>query len=89
MKTSKGAMFKTLLKEVRQFFLFPEDLLILNENKKSNKRRSDRILTILVAVQPGGAHHQGPRQAHKDPGAGDQHFYNKCSRFMVLEDLRY
>jgi hypothetical protein len=55
--------------------------------RKVNKRRSDRILTILVAVQPGGAHHQGPRQAHVDPGAGDKHFYNKCSKIYGLGRL--
>ncbi len=52
-----------------------------------HKRRSDSILFILVAVQPGGAHHQGPRQAHEDPGAGDQHFYNKCSKIYGLGRL--
>ncbi len=38
------------------------------------------ILTILAVFQPGGAHHQGPRQAHEDPGEGDENFYNKCSK---------
>ena len=48
-----------------------------------------RILTILAAFQPGGAHHQGPQQAHEDPGAGDEHFYNNTVKIMVSEDLRY
>ena len=50
------------------------------EARKVHKRRSYRILTFLAAFQPGGAHHQGPRQAHEDPGAGDEHFYNKYSK---------
>ncbi len=52
-----------------------------------HKRRSDPILSILVAVQPGGAHHQGPRQAQEDPGAGDEHFFNKCSKIYGLGRL--
>ncbi len=28
----------------------------------------------------GGTHHQGPLQANEGPGAGDVHFYNKCSK---------
>jgi hypothetical protein len=48
---------------------------------KVDKRRSYRILTVLAVFQPGGAHHQGPRQAlHVDHGAGDENFYNKCSK---------
>ena len=50
------------------------------EARKVHKRRSYRILTFLAAFQPGGAHHQGPRQAHEDPGAGDEHLYNKYSK---------
>ncbi len=62
--------------------------MIQGENKKSiHKRRSDRILSILVAIQPGGAHHQGPRHAHEDPDAGDEHSITNAVRFMVLEDL--
>jgi hypothetical protein len=41
-------------------------------------------LTILAALQSGGAHHQGPGQAHENPGAGDEHFYNKCSKIYGL-----
>ncbi len=48
------------------------------KTRKVHKRRSYRILTVLAAFQPGGAHHQGPLQAHEDPGAGDENFYNKC-----------
>jgi hypothetical protein len=50
------------------------------KTRKVPKRRSYGILTILAVFQPGGAHHQGPRQAHEDPGAEDEHFYNKCSK---------
>jgi hypothetical protein len=50
------------------------------ETRKVHKRRSYRILTFLAAFQPGGAHHQGPQQAHEDPGAADEHFYNKYSK---------
>ncbi len=45
-----------------------------------DKRRSYRILTVLAAFQPGGAHHQGPRQAHEDPGAGEKYFFSKSSK---------
>ena len=48
------------------------------EARKVHKRRSYRILTFLAAFQPGGAHHQGPRQAHEDPGVGDVLFSSKC-----------
>ncbi len=48
--------------------------------RKVHKRRRYRILTILAALQPGGAHHQGPQQAHEDHGAGDEHLNNKCSK---------
>ncbi len=49
-----------------------------------HKRHSYRILTILAAFQPGGAHHQGPQQVHEDPGAGDEHFYNKyCKNYSI------
>jgi hypothetical protein len=47
------------------------------KTRKVHKRCSYCILTVLPAVQPGGAHHQGPQQAHVDHGAGDEHFYNK------------
>jgi hypothetical protein len=47
---------------------------------KVKKRRSYRILPVLAVLQPGGAHHQGPLQAHVDHGAGDENFYNKCSK---------
>ncbi len=57
------------------------------KTRKVHKRCSDRILTILAAVQPGEALHQGPRQAHEDPGAGDEHFYNKCSKIYGLKRL--
>jgi hypothetical protein len=57
------------------------------KTRKVHKRRSDPILTILVAVQPGGAHHQGPGQAHEDPGEGDEHFCNKCSKIYGLGRL--
>jgi hypothetical protein len=50
------------------------------EARKVHKRRGYHILTFLAAFQPGGAHHQGPRQAHEGPGAGDEHFYNKYSK---------
>jgi hypothetical protein len=50
------------------------------KTREVHKRRSYRILTILAVFQPGGAHCQGPLQAHEDPGAGDEHFYNKCSK---------
>jgi len=54
------------------------------KTRRVNKRRSYRILTILAALQPGGAHHQGPQQAHEDPGAGDEHFYNKyCKNYSI------
>ncbi len=49
------------------------------KTRKVHERQSYRILTVLAAFQPGGAHHQGPRQAHEDPGAEDEHFYNKYS----------
>ncbi len=45
-----------------------------------HKRRGYRILTILAVLQPGGAHRQGPLQAHENPGAGDEHLNNKCSK---------
>jgi hypothetical protein len=48
------------------------------KTRKVHKRRRYHILTILAAFHPGGAHHQGPRQAHEHPGAGDEYFYNKC-----------
>ena len=50
------------------------------KTREVHKRRSYRILTFLAAFQPGGAHHQGPWQAHEDPGAGDEHFYSKSSK---------
>jgi hypothetical protein len=54
------------------------------KTRKVHKRHSYRILTILAAFQPGGAHHQGPKQAHEDPGAGDGHFYNKyCKNYSI------
>jgi hypothetical protein len=48
--------------------------------RKVHKRRRYRILTILAVFQPGGAHRQGPLQAHENPGAGDEHLNNKCSK---------
>jgi hypothetical protein len=45
------------------------------------------ILTVLVAVQPGGVHHQGPWQAHEGPGAGDELYYNKWSKIYGLRRL--
>ncbi len=69
------------------FFVSGGSVDTLMKIRKVNKRRSDCILTILVAVQPGGAHHQGPRQAHEDPGAGDEHFYIKCSKIYGLGRL--
>jgi hypothetical protein len=72
LKTSKRALFKTLLKEVWRIFHFwtggTADTLM--KTKKVDKRSSYSMLTVLAAFQPGGAHHQGPRQAHEDPGAG-------------------
>jgi hypothetical protein len=54
------------------------------KTRKLHRRCSYRILTVLAAFQPGGAHHQGPQQAHEDPGAGDEHFYNKyCKNYGV------
>jgi hypothetical protein len=50
------------------------------KTRKVHKRCSNSILTILAVFQPGGAHHQGPRQAHEDPGAGDENFCNKFSK---------
>ncbi len=47
---------------------------------KVHKKHSYRILTVLAVFQPGGAHHKGPRQAHEDPGVGDENFFNKCSK---------
>ncbi len=47
------------------------------KTRKVHKGRSYRILTVLAGFQPRGAHHQGPHQAHENPGAGDEHFYNK------------
>jgi hypothetical protein len=82
-------MFKILKKEVRQIFCFRRIWWYKVKTESIHKRRSDRILSILAAVQPGGAHHQGPRHAHEDPGAGDEHSITNAVRFMVLEDLRY
>jgi hypothetical protein len=42
--------------------------------RKVHNMRIYRILTVLAVFQPGGAHHQGPRQAYEDPGAGDENF---------------
>jgi hypothetical protein len=54
------------------------------KTREVHRRRSYRILTILAAFQPGGAHHQGPQQAHEDPGAGDEHFYNRyCKNYSA------
>ncbi len=50
------------------------------KTRKVHKRRRNRLLTVLAVFQPGGAHHQGPQQAHEDPGAGDENFYNKGSK---------
>jgi hypothetical protein len=44
-------------------------------------------LTVLVALQLGGAHHQGPWQAHEVPGAGDELYYNKWSKIYGLVRL--
>jgi hypothetical protein len=52
----------------------------MQKTKKVHKSRSYRILTVLAGFQPGGAHHHGPQQAHEDPGAGDEHYYNKYSK---------
>ncbi len=63
-------------------FSFLEDLHAdtVMKTRKVLKRRIYRILTVLAVFQPGGAHHQGPRQAHEDPGAGDEHFFKKYSK---------
>ncbi len=53
-----------------------------------HKRRSYRILTVLAVFQPGGAHHQGPRQAHVDVQEMKLSITNAV-RIMVSEDLRY
>ncbi len=84
MKTSKTALFRTLLKEVRRIFRFWRICWYFDENKKVDKRLRYRILTVLAAFQPWGAHHQGPQQAHENPGAEDEHFYNKyCKNYGV------
>jgi hypothetical protein len=57
--------------------------------RKVHKRRSDSILTILAAVQSWGAHHQGPQQAHEDPGAGVNISTTNTVKIMASEDLRY
>ncbi len=55
------------------------------KTKKVDQRGSYSILTVLAAFQPGGAHHQGPRQAHEDPSAGVEYFYSKSSKNYGVE----
>jgi hypothetical protein len=55
--------------------------------RKVQNRCCDLKLTVLTAFLHGGAHHPGQRQAHEDPGAGDEHFNNKCSKFYGLGKL--
>ncbi len=49
-----------------------------NCHRLQASRHGRTMRKILPAIEPGGAHHQGPLQAHENPGAGDVHFSNKC-----------
>jgi hypothetical protein len=53
-----------------------------NKNKQthSSKNKSTRSYEICHSLQ-------GSRQAHEDPDARDEHFYNKCSKNYGLGGL--
>jgi hypothetical protein len=59
------------------------------EARKVHKRRSYRILPFLAAFQPGGAHHQGPRQAMRTLGQEMNISIINTVKIMVSEDFRY
>ncbi len=50
------------------------------KTKKWTRGAATAYWPSWLPFRPGGAHHQGPRQAHEDPGAGDEHFYSKSSK---------
>ncbi len=89
MKTSKGSIFKRLLKEVRNIFSFLRIWWYLYE--KQEKCTREAVTAYLPSWLPSSLEDSSPRttDAYKDPDTGDEHFYNNAVRFMVLEDLRY